>query len=821
MDSTQSDERFYTGPAHWRVAPAREGLEAEGFTVVEWPWLCERWVAPTRKMDMRRPSLLSAAHEWLAWMTEVDKLAVIDVSTDDADAVADLLGFVVEPAARLGIELVIGHEVELEQLDPARLVEPYFGYPYSFERLQWCLAGGRPATATTRLLNETGFVPDATQERAVRAGEGVVQIIAPAGSGKTAVLVERVRELLRRGAPPEAIVCLTFNKAAAKELQERLAAAGVGEVNARTFHSLGLQILRSANALPRDKELWSPSLGQWRKLAFDAKRSVGEDGYWLESPEAKSEISNIKLGRMMTAQQYAQTLDEKSDARARTVAALYTGYEELQRQSGRRIDFDDMILRAVQRLREDSSVRGRWQSTYQYVLVDEYQDIEPAQELLVRLVAAPQDQLFCVGDEDQTLYAFRRASVERIILLDNLYPALERVALGVNYRCPPAVVKASRALIEHNKVRFSKQIAAGQPDAEGRAILARGFASKPESAVVVAQTLKDKARGEIVVLARTTDALRPVALACADMGVKIDGPQKLFEPTGARKALEDHLRLVLAPQDADEKLIRNVCRTPGRSVSPEDRVPIATRLQGGESFGAAFAGIDAPRRGDGKLLSPGELFTQLAQCEDAGEAVALLRGPGGLDEWFENEDQMGGLDQFDCDALEQAEQNAKGMSPRDYLDELKGQTQRLKTCRDTKEGIELSTIHGAKGRQWPHVIVVACDEKMLPHKRALEGLTNEDRARGDGIEAERRLGYVAFTRAQKRLEIHYEVERPSIFLYESGILERLVKPARSPRKPPPAPGLSPKPKKNKKKTQKQGISIRAMLKQLGSADRPE
>ncbi len=234
----------------------------------------------------------------------------------------------------------------------------------------------------------------------MRAGEGVVQIIAPAGSGKTAVLVERVRELLRRGARAEAIVCLTFNAAAANELQERLAAAGVGEVEARTFHSLGFQILRAANALPRNAKPWSPSLGQWRRLAFLAKNAVGEDGHWLDPPEAQSAVSDIKLGRMMTAQQYAQTLDERSDARERTVAVLYGAYEESQRENGRRIDFDDMILRAVQRLREDASVRGRWQSAYQYVLVDEYQDIEPAQELLVRLVAAPHDQLFCVGDED-------------------------------------------------------------------------------------------------------------------------------------------------------------------------------------------------------------------------------------------------------------------------------------------------------------------------------------------------------------------------------------------------------------------------------------
>jgi superfamily I DNA/RNA helicase len=102
---------------------------------------------------------------------------------------------------------------------------------------------------------------------------------------------------------------------------------------------------------------------------------------------------------------------------------------------------------------------------------------------------------------------------------------------------------------------------------------------------------------------------------------------------------------------------------------------------------------------------------------------------------------MGGLDQFECEALEQAEQNAKGMSPRDYLQELEDQARRLQACRDSKEGIELSTIHGTKGRQWPHVIVLACEEKMLPHKRSLEDVSDEDRARGEGLEAERRLCY--------------------------------------------------------------------------------
>jgi ATP-dependent DNA helicase UvrD/PcrA len=419
-------------------------------------------------------------------------------------------------------------------------------------------------------------------------------------------------------------------------------------------------------------------------------------------------------------------------------------------------------------------------------LVDEYQDIEPAQELLVRIIAAPQDQLFCVGDEDQTLYAFRRASVERIILLDGLYPGLHRVALGVNYRCPPEVVAASRSLIEHNRVRFPKTIEPARQDGSGDAVALRSL-SRLESGVATAQALKGRQRGEVGVLARTSDALRSVALACADFGVAIDGPAKLFMPTGARRAIEDHMRLVLAPQEASEELIQRVCQTPGRGVSPESRVQVLEHLLAGLSFESAFAGIDPPRRGQGQLWAPAELFTALRDHHDAAAAVALLRGPGGFDEWFESADSIGGLDQFECEALEQAERDAVSTSPQTYLRELETQASKLREIRDAEHGIELSTIHGAKGRQWPHVIVVACEEGILPHKRSLD-VTAEERKLGEGLEAERRLGYVAFTRAQQKLEIHYDKDRPSRFLAEAGLI---TPPARSPRKPPPVPGLPP------------------------------
>jgi DNA helicase-2/ATP-dependent DNA helicase PcrA len=781
MSTIPSEPRYFDGPARWLRAPAES--VPEGFRAVEWGWLSEQWVSRARGVGMQRASLDSAAQGWLDWLGEVDRLAVVGVHLDGPSVAADLLGFVVEPASRRGIELVVVADHTLEELDPSVFFEPLFGYAYSLERLRWHLHAKLPARSPLPLrLPDTAFHPDDSQVRAVDAPMGVVQIIAPAGSGKTTVLVERVRELRRRGVPAQKIACVTFNRAAARELRQRLIDAGVGDVSALTFHGLGLRVFADGRS-PKPK-VGGPTLSQWRRLAMKAKIEVGKDGVWLEPGDAQRELSNIKLGLLMTAGQYAESLTEDSDPTARTMAALYRIYEDHQRRE-EQVDFDDLILGAVQVLRKDSGARGRWQAAYEHMLVDEYQDIEPAQELLVRLIAAPHDQLFCVGDEDQTLYAFRRASVERIICLDSLYPGLRRVALGVNYRCPAKIVAASRTLIEVNLVRFPKQI---DPDPdhrhEGRITL-HPSTKKVEAAAGIAQKLNASRRGEIVVLARTTDALRPVALACADQEVAIDGPEKLFKPTGARHALQAHLRLALYPHEAEFRLVRQVGRAPGRALQETEKT-IAERLLAGHSFETAFEGIPAPKRGAGKLLAPGDLFIQLAACGDAATAVHLLRDAGGFDEWFAAEDGLGGLDQFEVEVLEQAQNDADGLTPHRYLEDLEHQARALRAIRDQENGIELLTIHGAKGRQWPHVILTACEEGTLPHARSLQ-VSSEDAGRGEGIEAERRLGYVAFTRAQQHLELHYDKRRPSRFIEESGLQSSPPQPSRPARIPPPLP----------------------------------
>lgn len=629
-------------------------------------------------------------------------------------------------------------------------------------------------------LPDTGFNPDSAQESAVKASEGVVQIIAPAGSGKTTVLVERVRELRRWGVPANAIACVTFNRAAKEELGERLMTAGVGTVEAFTFHSLGRRILIDAGKLKQTQEIKPPTFSQWRLLASRAREEV-DGGVWIKPSDAAEKLSQIKLGFLLTPEEYAATVADSDDPEERTMAALYRLYEELQQEQDR-IDFDDLVLKAYLLLREDEQVRGQWQARYQHLLVDEYQDIEPAQELVVRIIAAPHDQIFCVGDEDQTLYAFRRASVERIICLDERYPGLERVALGINYRCPAKVVGASRALIDRNRVRFPKPIEPdGRRSDEGKISL-YPIDRPAEDAAEIARLLKSKQRGEIAVLGRTTNALRPVALACADFGVPVDGNEKLFTPMGALAALQEHFRLAYKPEEATDKPVYRVCQTPARSLRRGAAGTVARVLGAGQPFAVAFDGVPAPRRERG-LLAPGELFEALASIDDAAAAVRLLREEGGLDSWFAESDGLGGLDQFEAEALERAEQDAIGRTPLEFLWDLEHQAEKLQAIRDKDHGIELLTIHGSKGRQWPDVVVVGCDEGALPHSRAIRVEPSEE-ARGEGMEGERRLAYVAFTRAGQHLHLHYDKERPSPFLLEAGVLSSRK---RQPRVAPPVP----------------------------------
>jgi DNA helicase-2/ATP-dependent DNA helicase PcrA len=451
---------------------------------------------------------------------------------------------------------------------------------------------------------------DPQQNAAIAAGDGVVQVIAPAGSGKTTVLIERVRELVRRSTPPERILCTTFNRDACAEMAARLQAAGIFGVTVRSFHGLGLDILREEGQLRR--ELGPVDGAVWEQLARRAGQAAGCSGF--SATRALEAVGHFKLAQMITPEVACRRAVGLPAGR-RAEALVYAFYEDFLQRSGR-LDFDDLIGRSIALLQRSGAIRHRWQDRFHRVLVDEYQDIEPAQALLVGLLAAPHDSLFCVGDEDQCIYAWRRASVQRVIDLDQTYPGLERYPLVRNYRCGRRITAASRRLIGHNRRRFRKPLLSGLRE-PGRISLVRR-PDLDQGARFVAGRIRDAEPGTTAVLARTGRLLDAVAAAWGSPAA------------------------------------------PGTESDPPP----------------------------------------------AGDPVRHLGG------------------------------------------------------------VELATVHGAKGREWDRVILFGADQGSFPLARAVKDPTAPG---GGGLEDERRLFYVALTRARLRLEIVSCTARPSQFLREAGL----------------------------------------------------
>jgi len=769
----------------WTTSVDRHALETQGWDVIDFAALWRDVVAPARGESGRRRTLDNPAQPWLSRVAAAGKLAVVGVALRSLDDVAVLYGYVLEPAWRARTPILIESEHRLSRLPPERFIDPSFEYPYTLERaLHVAQRLYRASEAGEQTPPSPVASLDAQQRRAAGAHDGVVQVIAPAGSGKTTVLIERVRELLHRGVPAGRILCTTFNRDARIELDERLRTAGIHAVEARTFHSLGLKIIGD-EGLARPNGTRQLSLNQWKRLCALAAR---EEGAWVDVADARAAVSDIKLGLLATPPEFRPRAHEQPDGP--TLARIYELYEQ-QLAEQEVNDFDDHVLLAVRALREDPELRGRWQARFSQVLVDEYQDIEPAQELLVRILAAPQDGFFCVGDEDQTLYGWRRASVRRMIDLDRAYPGLQRVSLAHNYRCPPEVVAASRQLIEHNTVRFPKPIQPAPDRAAGgaRTLALHEHDDQAQAADGIARVLAARSHGEIVVLARTTNLLRTVALACVDLGVRITAPEAVFEPRGARQALEAYLRLCADPQDARPQEVMLVCRAPNRGLPFEAEGQVVEWLRRGRTFSESLASLKAGDRRRSKLERAGTILDALAAMTDAARFIAFLRGAGGLDEHFaEYESAFGGTEQVELEVLDQAAADASGRSVAQYGVVLQGRTDALRAIRDDEHGIELTTIHRAKGRQWPEVQLFACEEGQLPHRHAFE-VTDEERAAGEGVEAERRLAYVAFTRAQRTLAVSTTETAASRFLTEAGL-----EPARpyQPPAPRPAGGHAPR-----------------------------
>ncbi|MGH2489667.1 MAG: UvrD-helicase domain-containing protein, partial [Candidatus Limnocylindria bacterium] len=359
------------------------------------------------------------------------------------------------------------------------------------------------------------------------------------------------------------------------------------------------------------------------------------------------------------------------------------------------IDFYDLVVGAVAALEADPQLRSRWQARFSHLCVDEFQDVDAAQLRLVQLLAAPEDNLFVVGDDDQTIYAWRLADVRRILQFPTRYPDARRVILETNYRCPPAVVAAADRLIANNRERVSKRLrSVPTPGADGMVPIVSWALRGPDGVDELAAALPGWAAetGRLAVLARTRAELGPLILALLRRGI----PHATTVPTPLQAEPVAALLGELASGDPAAQPLPGLIRT--RAARGWRRADPADRL--GEDDHAA---LDAM----------------------IGWAVGHPR----------------------TDAFLGAFAEARA---------------RLDALRDPAAPIELATVHGAKGREWPTVVVLGMEIDRFPNRRAVVEALDPVRA----VEEERRLAYVAVTRCRRKLVLAYDPERASPFVAE-------------------------------------------------------
>jgi DNA helicase-2/ATP-dependent DNA helicase PcrA len=553
----------------------------------------------------------------------------------------------------------------------------------------------RSAAVEERLAR---LAPD--QRSAATAPPGPLLCVAPAGSGKTTTLVARIAWLVDGGVAPETITAVTFNKKAAVELAERLDAAleplGVeaGSVRVRTFHALGREILRDAGV----------AVDALVDRAEALRRVLGRRPRPPEMRRLDDLFSRLKLDPEAAAGPHgppapARPLDPAGAEDPQRVADLAT-FADYERwlQDHAALDFDDLVRRALGVLRGDERLLHRWRERCQPLLVDEVQDLDRTQLELALLLAAPANDVFLVGDDDQTIYAWRLADVRRVLGLAARLPGLRRIDLVTNYRCPAPVVRRAVRLIEHNAERFPKRILARRA-AEGVLLLAADPGDEPARARRLLASWPPDGGGSAAILARTNGELAPYAAAALAMGI-------------AYRAADDGLLLDHPALD----LALAAAEVAEADAGAGAAVPLLAVL--------AAVRRDAPRRA-------------------ATVSTALLGWAAGL--------------------RSVAELRAAVDTARARRAELRRDDARL----------ALATAHGTKGLEFDHVACVGLDEGRFPSARTLEESDDPVRA----MEEERRLAYVAWTRARRSLVLVYDAASPSPFLLEAFDPSELAGPA--------------------------------------------
>ncbi len=587
-----------------------------------------------------------------------------------------------------------------------------------------------------------------TQKAAVIHKDGPMLVLAGPGSGKTAVITERTRTLIEQyGINPSKILVITFTKAAAQEMKDRFSKKmneSTPEVNFGTFHAVFFKILKYAYHYSASNIIREEERRQYFKEIIDQLELEIEDKKeFIEGIE--NEISLVKGERMAVEHYYSINCSEENFQR------IYKAYEEKLRQTNR-IDFDDMLLLCYELLRERKDILEFWQQRYEYILIDEFQDINRIQYDIIQMLAKPQNNLFIVGDDDQSIYRFRGAKPEIMLNFERDYPNTKRILLNCNYRSVKQIVEGAIRVVGNNKNRFPKQLIAVR--GEGETIQTKTFSDlMAQNKKVLEEILKYHTEGipyqEMAVLFRTNSQPRSLIGQMIQYNIPFqmkDNVPSLYEHWISKDMLA-YLSLALGSRERG--IFLSIMNRPKRYLSREnigktidfnqlkrdykDRSYIVERIE--------------------KLEYDLEILKKLPPYA----AIKYLRSAVGYDSFLVEYADFRRIKQEELfQVLDELQESAKGFDSflewktyiDNYQEELKQQIQKRQQ-RDI-EAVEFVTFHGSKGLEYKIVWIVDANEEITPHSKAI---LLED------LEEERRMFYVAMTRAKDKLHIYSVKER--------------------------------------------------------------
>jgi DNA helicase II / ATP-dependent DNA helicase PcrA len=655
------------------------------------------------------------------------------------------------------------------------------------------------------------------QRTAVAQTEGPLLVLAGAGSGKTGVIAHRVVHLLDRGVPPRAILAVTFTNKAATEMKERIvklsqSAARCRGLSVSTFHAFGVRILREHGGrigLPQRFAIFDS--GDQAALVKRLLRDLKVEDKKFDVPRLVSILSRKRTGVSPAAQagmEEGLDLARGQDPEYELVAGELLPRYELGLRAMGAVDFDDLLLLPLRLLREERDVLEACQKRYRYLLVDEYQDTNRAQLELLTLLAGLRRNLCVVGDDDQSIYAWRGAQLKNILGFDKQFPGTVEVFLEQNYRSSGAILDAANAVIGKNPGRKAKTLwTAGGRGANVRVVHAP--ADDAEAKYVAEEILRLSFEEkvplhEIAVLYRTNAQARPLeeALKLAGVRYRVVGGTSLFDRKEVRDLLA-YLRAALNPRD--EVSLLRIVNTPARGLGDQTvsraielararREPVFEVLRGAAELkdlahaeGRVRAFVEMIER-YGPLLSR-QGFSGAARelCGEIGLVAEARKGAKSLPAQARKVEAIEGLLRQLVEFEKRAEQKAaeaalhlpaKAAShegePDDDGDDddafaagLPGYLARLALDSREAEGdpgdtVTLTTLHGAKGLEWRAVFLCGLEEGLLPHSgRGFDDAGGEAPA-ADGamnLEEERRLCYVGMTRARAFLTLTHCRER--------------------------------------------------------------